>query len=60
MGNGNFFLVGKIGFYALGLGFIRKKNNKLGMELRFEHNSHDGISTLGHWDVAKIRAGKWE
>jgi hypothetical protein len=43
-----------------GTGIHQKKNNKLGMELRFEHNSHDGISTLGHWDVAKIRAGKWE
>ena len=58
------FLGGKMGFHALGLGFISKKNNRklMGMGLRFEQDSYidDGICALGQWDLVKIWAGKWE
>jgi hypothetical protein len=47
------YLAGKMGFHALGLGFItRKTMARMGMGLRFEQDSHCGL--------AKIWVGKWE
>ena len=62
LGFGHFF-AGKMGFHALGLGFINKKTIENGnMGLRFEQDRHsdDGICAVGRWDVVKIWDGKWE
>ena len=60
------FFAGKMGFNALGLGFINKKTIEIGMGLGFEQDleqdrhSDDGICAVGRWDLVKIWAGKWE
>jgi hypothetical protein len=54
------FFAEKIGFHVLGLGFISKKQQKMGMGLRFEQSrtEHDEICALGQWDLVMIWPGK--
>ena len=49
------FLAGKMGFHALGLGFISNKTIENGIGIKM----WDGICAFGHWDLVNILAGKW-
>ena len=55
-------LTRKMGLHSLGLGFINKKQEKMGMGLRFEQDRHSDneICAVGRWDLVKICAVKWE
>ena len=53
MGTGiRLLFTGKMGFHALGLGFMSNKKTQ---------NGHwgDGIGAPGYWDLGKNWAGKW-
>jgi hypothetical protein len=57
MGNGIcLFLAGKMGFHALGLGFIRKKNNNRKWEW-FEELSWTDTACMRRWDLCSWALG---